>query len=61
MKSMRRIVQSPGKAKKQQERARRTDAFIDAIMEDLKQMPVAERQEIVDLFSSLVVREKEER
>jgi hypothetical protein len=52
------MVPSARKTKKAQERARRTDAFVDAIIEDLKQLPPAERQEIVGLFSSLFIREK---
>jgi hypothetical protein len=55
---MNRTVPSARKAKKAQERARRTEIFVDGIMEDLKQLPPAKRQEIVDLLSSLFVREK---
>ena len=58
MKSMNRMVPSARKTKKAQDRVRRTDAFVDAIIEDLKQLPPTERQEIVNLFSSLFVREK---
>jgi hypothetical protein len=54
MKSMRGMVPSARKTKKAQERARRTDVFVDGIIEDLKQLPAEERQEIVELF----VREK---
>ena len=59
MKSMNRVVPSPRKAKKKQERIRRTDAFVDGIMDELKQLPPAERQEMVDLFVDLYVREKD--
>ena len=60
MKSMTRMVPSARKAKKAQKRARRTDAFVDGIMADLEQLPPAERQEIVDLFVELFIREKSE-
>jgi hypothetical protein len=52
------MVPSARKAKKAQARARRTEVFVDAIIEDLKQLPPAEQQEMVDLLSSLFVREK---
>ena len=58
MKSMNRMVPSARKTKQAQDRARRTDAFVDAIIEDLKQLPPTEREEIVDLFMELFVREK---
>jgi hypothetical protein len=58
MKSMNRLVPSPRKAKKKQERMRRTDAFVDAIIEELQQRPLEERQEIVDLVASFKKRTK---
>jgi hypothetical protein len=58
MKSMTRMVPSARKTKKAQERERKTNIFIEGVMEELKQMPPAEREEIVGLVSSLSVRKK---
>jgi hypothetical protein len=61
MKSMNRIVPTARKTrklKKERDRERRTDAFVHGIMEELKQLPPAERQAIVDLLVELCVSEK---
>ena len=58
MKSMRGMVPSASKAKKEKERIQRTNEFVDAIVQEMEQLPLAERQEIVDLFVELFVREK---
>lgn len=56
MKSMRSIVPSASKAKKQRERARMITASVDEFMADLEKLPPTERQEFVDLFAALFVR-----
>jgi hypothetical protein len=55
---MRSIVPSASKTKKERELAWIIAASVDEFMEDLKQLPPAERQKFVDLFVQLFVREK---
>jgi len=58
MKSTNRMVPSAGKIKKQHKRMQETQLLVDEIVKEMEQLPPAERQEIVDLLSSLFVQEK---
>jgi hypothetical protein len=52
------MAPSAGKAKRRQKRAQKIAASVDEFMEDLEKLPPEERQEIVDLFVQLFLREK---